>query len=79
MCGLSLFRENLSPCSYQGHLLLSDKDAGKVEKDQDDDEDIHSFNKMREQNLVRRNGKNSLDSCRMKNFKDYNSQNDFKV
>ena len=35
------------------------------------------FTKRREQNLARRNGKNSLDSFRIKNFMDYNSLNDF--
>ena len=37
------------------------------------------FTKMREQNIVRRHGKNCLESHRMINFMDYGSQNDIKI
>ena len=47
-----------------------------MKEEQDDDADM--FYKDERIDLVRTNGKNSLDSCRMKNFIDYNSQNGFK-
>ena len=42
-----------------------------MEEDQDHDDDTDQFSQDKEQNLARRNGKNSLDTHMMKNFTDY--------
>ena len=50
------------------------KDAENTEEDQDGNDEMTFFPKMREQNLVKRKGKNPLDCHMMNNLKDYNSQ-----
>ena len=57
---------------------MSGKDINNMEEDQDEDDKTDLFNQDERVESNKEEQKNSLDSHRMMNFVDYNSQNDLK-